>query len=419
MISPTLFGLPAEKGRWLLIPLGIMIQLCLGTAYSWSIFSKPIAKSLDVNTLTGNLPFTILLVTFSIVMPIAGFYIERFGTRSIIAVGAIVMGVGYTLSGFVKSIPLLVITYGIIAGTGIGIVYGAPLAVMAKWFPDRKGLAVGATVIGFGLSPLITAPIAKELIRVNGADGWQITFQYFGVTFALIMLLLAPLMKMPPLGWQPHGWQPPVKLASNDLSQVPLLKNPAFYSLWLCFAIGSFAGLAAIGTASPVGQDLVKLDSNLATWSVSLFAIFNGIGRPCFGWIVDRFTARIAAIIAYVMILVGAIVMMNATQGSNISYLFAFSLIYFAFGGWLAIAPTATLNLFKTQDYAKNYGIVFTAYGAGALLGTLSIGLLKDVFKSYIPFFYITATLAIVGIILANATLKPTIQINPDRSLNE
>ena len=418
MISPTLFGLPAEKGRWLLIPLGIIIQLCLGTAYSWSIFSKPIAKSLDVNTLTGNLPFTILLVTFSIVMPITGFYIERFGARQVIAAGAIVMGMGYTLSGFVKSIPLLIITYGIIAGAGIGMVYGAPLSVMAKWFPDRKGFAVGATVIGFGLSPLITAPIAKELIKANGADGWQVAFQYFGITFTLIMLLLAPLMKVPPLDWQPPGWQPPVKLTSNDDSQdLPLLKNPAFYSLWLCFAIGSFAGLAAIGTASPIGQDLIKLDTNLAAWSVSLFAVFNGIGRPCFGWIADRFTARIAAIIAYVMILVGAIIMMNAAQGNSISYLFAFALIYFAFGGWLAIAPTATLNLFKSKDYAKNYGIVFTAYGAGALLGTLSIGLLKDVFKSYIPFFYITATLAVLGIFLANATLKPTKKTNSDSTI--
>jgi MFS transporter, OFA family, oxalate/formate antiporter len=420
MNSPRLFGLPAEKGRWLLIPLGIIIQLCLGTAYSWSIFSKPIAKSLDVNTLMGNLPFTILLVTFSIVMPIAGAYIERFGATKIIAAGAIVMGVGYTLSGFVKSIPLLVVTYGILAGAGIGIVYGAPLAVIAKWFPDRKGLAVGATVIGFGLSPLITAPIAKELIKANGADGWQQAFQYFGIIFTAIMLLLALVMKTPPQGWLPQGWQPPVKSINSDATQdLPLLKNPAFYSLWLCFAIGSFAGLAAIGTASPVGQDLVKLDRDTAALSVSLFAIFNGIGRPCFGWIADRYTARIAAIISYVTILIGAIIMMNVTQGSNISYLLAFCLIYFAFGGWLAIAPTSTLNLFRAADYAKNYGIVFTAYGAGALLGTLSISLLKDVFKSYVPFFYITATLAILGIFLANATLKPTVKITPTNTIAE
>jgi MFS transporter, OFA family, oxalate/formate antiporter len=416
-MNPTLFGLPAEKGRWLLIPLGIIIQLCLGTAYSWSIFSKPIAKSLDVNTLTGNLPFTVLLVTFSIVMPIAGAYIERYGARSIIMAGAVIMGIGYTLSGFVSSIPLLIITYGIVAGAGIGIVYGAPLAVIAKWFPDRKGLAVGATVIGFGLSPLITAPIAKELIK---SGGWQSAFQYFGIAFTIVMFLLAFVMTTPPQGWQPQGWEPKVKATTSELSEdIPLLKNPTFYSLWLCFAIGSFAGLAAIGTASPVGTDLVKLDADTAAWSVSLFAIFNGIGRPCFGWIADRFTARIAAIISYVTILVGAIIMMNATQGSTIGYLVAFCLIYFAFGGWLAIAPTSTLNLFRAADYAKNYGVVFTAYGAGALLGTLSISLLKDVFQSYIPFFYIAATLAIVGIFIANATLKPTVKIVPSNSITE
>jgi MFS transporter, OFA family, oxalate/formate antiporter len=407
-MNSTLFGLPAEKGRWLLIPLGIIIQLCLGTAYSWSIFSKPIATSLKVNTLTGNLPFTILLVTFSIVMPIAGVYIERYGARAVIMIGSVIMGFGYTLSGFVNSIPLLILSYGIMVGAGIGIVYGAPLAVVAKWFPDRKGLAVGATVIGFGLSPLITAPIAKELIKSNG---WQSAFQYFGIAFTIIMLLLALLIKTPPPGWQPVGWMAQAKATTNEFStSIPLLKNPTFYSLWLCFAIGSFAGLAAIGTASPVGQDLIKLDASTAAWSVSLFAVFNGIGRPSFGWLADRYTARIAAIVAYVMVLVGAIIMMNVKQGDAIGYLVAFCLIYFAFGGWLAIAPTSTLNLFRATDYAQNYGVVFTAYGAGALLGTLSISFLKDVFQSYIPFFYIAAALAVIGIILANATLKPTIK---------
>jgi MFS transporter, OFA family, oxalate/formate antiporter len=412
--------MPAEKGRWLLIPLGIIIQLCLGTAYSWSIFSKPIAKSLNVNALEGILPFTLLLVTFSIVMPIAGFYIDRFGAKKIIALGAVVMGIGYTLSGFVKSIPLLMLTYGIIAGAGIGIVYGAPLAVVAKWFPDRKGLAVGATVIGFGLSPLITAPIAKDIIKNNGAEGWQTAFQTFGIAFIIILLLLSLLMKVPPQGWTPQGWQPTLKtidtVASTD---IPLLSNPSFYSLWLCFAIGSFAGLAAIGTASPVGQDVVKLDKDLAAWSVSLFAIFNGIGRPFFGWLADLLSARIAAMISYVLILIGALIMMSTGEGGVVNYLLAFCLIYFAFGGWLAIAPTSTLNLFRATDYAKNYGIVFTAYGAGALLGTLSVALLKDTFKSYTPFFYITAGLAIVGIILANATLKPVANINPTNSRAE
>ncbi|BAY21265.1 major facilitator superfamily transporter [Calothrix sp. NIES-2100] len=402
-----LFGLPAEKGRWLLIPLGVTILLCLGTAYSWSIFRSTIEKSLQVGATESLLPFTILLVVFSILMPITGFYIEKFGSRLVTAVGAIVMGIGYTASGLVNNIPLLTITYGIIAGAGVGIVYGVPLAVNAKWFPDKKGLAVGATVIGFGLSPLVTAPLAKNLIAANGDRGWQPTLIIFGIAFTVIILAIAPVMKYPPHGWQPAGWKPPIKLNEKQSDRsIPLLKSLSFYGLWLCFTIGTFGGLAAIGIASPVGTEIIGLDKNAAANAVSLFAVFNGLGRPLFGWIADKYKPKNAAIIAYVLAIAASIMMLTATKGAIATYIIAFSLIYLALGGWLAIGPTSTLILFRSQDYAKNYGIVFTAFGMGALLGTLIVGNIRDIFGNYLPFFYVTIGLSILGIILAVFLLK-------------
>ncbi|BAY94420.1 MULTISPECIES: L-lactate MFS transporter [unclassified Tolypothrix] len=402
-----LFGLPAEKGRWLLIPLGVLVLLCLGTAYSWSIFRNTIEKSLAVGATESLLPFTILLVVFSILMPITGFYIEKIGPRLVTAVGAIVMGIGYAASGLVNNIPLLTITYGIIAGAGVGIVYGVPLAVNAKWFPDKKGLAVGATVIGFGLSPLVTAPLAKNLIAANGDKGWQPTLIIFGIVFTLIILAIAPVMKYPPNGWQPAGWTPPIKLSeSASNSSTPLLKSLSFYGLWLCFTIGTFAGLAAIGIASPVGTEIIGLDKNTAASAVSLFAVFNGLGRPLFGWLADKYKPKNAAIISYVLIIVASIMMLSATKGAIATYLVAFSLIYLALGGWLAIGPTSTLILFRSQDYAKNYGVVFTAFGMGALLGTLIVGNIRDIFGNYLPFFNVTIGLSVIGIILAVFLLK-------------
>lgn len=402
-----LFGLPAEQGRWLLIPLGITILLCLGTAYSWSIFRSTIEKSLQVGATESLLPFTILLVVFSILMPITGSYIERFGSRLVTAVGAIIMGIGYTASGLVNSIPLLTITYGIIAGAGVGIVYGIPLAVNARWFPDKKGLAVGATVIGFGLSPLVTAPLAKNLIAANGDRGWQPTLIAFGIAFTLIILAIAPAMKYPPSGWQPAGWTPPIKLSESESDRsTSLFESLSFYGLWLCFTVGTFGGLAAIGIASPVGTEIIGLDKNTAANAVSLFAIFNGLGRPLFGWIADRFQPKNAAIVSYVLIMIASIMMLSATKGAIATYLIAFSLIYLAFGGWLAIGPTSTLILFRTQDYAKNYGIVFTAFGMGALLGTLIAGNIRDIFGNYLPFFNVTIGLSVLGIILAVFLLK-------------
>jgi MFS family permease len=160
-----------------------------------------------------------------------------------------------------------------------------------------------------------------------------------------------------------------------------------------------------------VGQEIVKLDAETAAVAVSLFAVFNGLGRPFFGWVADRFTPKNAAIISYVLIIIASIMMLNVGKGSVATYLIAFCLITFSLGGWLAIAPTSTLILFRSTDYAKNYGIVFTAFGAGALLGTLTVGHIRDVFGSYTSFFYVTGLLAVVGIVIAVFSLKRNLTV--------
>ncbi len=398
-----LFGLPAPWGRWLLIPLGAIIMLCLGTVYSWSIFRKPLEKLLNVGATESLLPFTVLLAVFAVLMPITGFFIDKFGSRRIIAIGGIVTGLGYILSCWAAGIPMLVVTYGIIAGAGVGITYGVPIAVTAKWFPDKKGLGVGLTVLGFGLSPLITAPLAKHLIDSYGV---RQTFLILGIAFIAIIVVLSTFLRTPPLGWQLTTGNRANATRVTHPSNAQMLQTPTFYGLWLCYIIGTFVGLSAIGIASPVAQEIIKLDSTTAAMSVSLFAVFNGVGRPLFGWLTDKIKPKMAAIVSYVLILIGSILMLNVGSGDTITYLVAFSLFWLSLGGWLAIAPTATLTLFNPENYAKNYGIVFTAYGVGALLGTLVAGRIRDIFGSYTYAFYPTAGLAIVGIIIAVFMLK-------------
>jgi MFS transporter, OFA family, oxalate/formate antiporter len=406
-----LFGLPARQGRWLFLPLGITAMLCLGTVYSWSIFRKPLTEALKKQGITIGatetlLPFATLLVVFAILMPIASRYIERYGAPKVTAVGGTIVGLGYFLSSFATSIPLLVITYGLIAGAGVGIVYGVPISVAAKWFPDRKGLAVGLTVVGFGLSPLITAPLAGFSIENYGINN---TFRIFGVVFTAILLAISTQLRFPPTDWQLNPQSSP-----NPVSVEPdrLLNSPSFFALWSCYAIGTLAGLMAIGIANNVGKEIIGLDSNMATASVSIFAIFNGVGRPLFGWLTDRLQPKMTAIISYIMILIASIVMLNTGKGQVVNYFFAFSLLWLSLGGWLAIAPTATLLMFNPVNYTKNYGIVFTAYGAGALAGTLIAGSAKDIFGSYTNAFIPTAILSILGISIATFALKPDPKID-------
>ncbi|MDB9312911.1 OFA family MFS transporter [Spirulina sp. CS-785/01] len=397
-------GLPAEQGRWLLIPLGMTILLCLGTVYSWSIFRNPLETQLGLTATESLLPYTVALFCYALLMPIAGFYIPRVGTRVMTAIGGVVVGLGYILSNFAGNIMTMTLSYGMIAGIGVGITYGVPMVVVARWFPDKKGLTVGLTLVGFGLSPLITAPLAKSLIDAYGV---QSSLFILGIAFILIILAIATTMKLPPKEWQPSQKRTTTTaIPATTTYPTNLLKSPSFYGLWICYTIGTFVGLSAIGISSPVGQEIIEIDPGVAARSVALFALFNGGSRPLFGWLADRFKPRYVVIGAYTLILIACILMVNAGEGQVATYLIAFGLFWFCLGGWLAIAPTLTLQLFNPEDYAQNYGIVFTAYGVGALLGTLVAGQMRDWFGSYTYAFYPMAGLAIIGIVVASLMLK-------------
>lgn len=400
----TVLGLPAERGRWLLIPLGILVLLCLGSVYSWSVFRKPLESELNIGATESLLPYTFALVFYAAFMPIAGFYIPRIGTQTTTAIGGILVGTGYILSSFATQIGTITLTYGVIAGTGVGIAYGVPMVVAARWFPDQKGLAVGATIIGFGLSPLITAPLANRLIAAYSV---RPTLRILGIAFTAIIVGIAIALKLPPKDWHPRQALSTQSQSTAAITYpVNLFKSRSFYGLWICYTIGTLIGLSAIGISSPVGEEIINIDPGLAASSVALFALFNGFSRPLFGWLSDRFPPHQVAIASYTLILIACVLMANAQAGQVATYLIAFCLFWFCLGGWLAIAPTTTLRFFNPDNYTQNYGIVFTAYGVGALLGTLSAGSIRDWFGTYTYAFYPMALLAIVGIVVASIMLK-------------
>ncbi len=398
-----LWGYPADYGRWGLIPLGMLLLLCLGSVYSWSIFRTPLERELGISATESLLPYTVVLVFYAVLMPITGFYIPRFGPARITAVGGMIVGLGYLLSSFASDVLGLVLTYGVITGTGIGMVYGVPMVVVSRWFPDQKGLAVGLTIVGFGLSPLITAPLANFLI-----EGYTVrpTLRILGFLFTGMILAISLGMKLPPKHWQPQGTMTVASRTTLPTYPKNLFQSRSFYGLWLCYAIGSLIGLSAIGISSPVGEEMIKINSSVAARSVALFALFNGLSRPLFGWLSDRFKPHHVAIFSYVLILIASLIMARAEPGQVARYVVAFCLFWFCLGGWLAMAPTMTLRFFDPEHYAQHYGIVFTAYGLGALIGTVITGRLRDMWGSYTVIFYPMALLAIVGIVLAITLLQ-------------
>lgn len=398
-----------ELKRWFLVFIGLIINICLGAIYAFSVFRGPLEKFFNIGATQSGLPFMIFLATFALTMPIAGNIMQKWGPQKTTILGGFLVGLGWILASFSPNIQTLAILYGIIGGAGVGIAYGCPIAVAAKWFPDKGGLAIGLTVGGFGLSALFTAPIIKSLI---GMVGVMNTFLYLGIAFMVLIILLAIPLRFPPEGWKVSTSSSTTEQAPQlEISRKEMIKMPNFYALWITYTIGCLAGLMAIGISAPYGTTVVKITPELAAFSVSFFAIFNFIGRPLFGWLTDKLNPRNTVILSFILIFFASVILYLGGEGKQLLYLTGFGLLWLCLGGWLAIAPTATKIFFGTKYYGENYGLVFTAYGAGAILGTLLSGILKDLTGSYLSVFPVVMGLAIAGIVIAFFALKP-IEIN-------
>jgi MFS family permease len=406
-----ILGMSVDKGRWALVLIGMAINLCLGTIYSWSVFVGPLTeyfKGALGQSVTANeilMPFSVFLAFFAIAMPFTGKYIETLGPRKVTIIGGILTGLGWLLASTVTSVWMLYIVYGVVGGIGVGIAYGVPVAVAARWFPDKRGTAVGLTLLGFGFSAFLTANIAGYLIQTTGV---MTTFRLFGVAFILLIVLLALPLRFPPSGWKPSGWTPPAPgsgvHAVCELNREAMLKSRSFYGLWACYFIGCLAGLMAISIAKPVGTD-VGVAAGLATLLVGFFAIFNGGGRPLFGALTDRFSPRNTAMISFGLIALASLLLWQVP--GVVSYVAAFCILWGCLGGWLAIAPTATATYFGTCDYPRCYGVVFLAYGAGAIAGPQLAGFIKTSTGSYLGVFPYVLVLAVIGLGIAYTLMKP------------
>ena len=399
-----LFGMEAEKGRWMLVLAGMLINLCLGSIYSWSVFVVPLTEYFTGvlgRTVTAGevlLPFSVFLAFFAVTMPLAGRVIEGWGPRNTTIAGGVLTGLGWLLASMATSVEMLYLVYGVVGGIGVGIAYGVPVAIATRWFPDRRGLAVGLTVLGFGFSAFVTANVAGLLIAAMGVMG---TFRVFGIAFVLLIVLFALPLSFPPAGWQPKemaatggGGGP-----ACECNRSEMIRSPVFYGLWVCYFIGCLAGLMAISIAKPVGTEVAGIAPALATALVGFFAVFNGGGRPVFGALTDRINPRKTAMLSFALIGAASLAMWLAPV--PIIYVVAFAVLWGCLGGWLAIAPTATARFFGTCDYPRCYGLVFLAYGAGAIAGPQLAGYIRTTTGEYLGVFPWVVGCAAVGFVVA------------------
>lgn len=389
--------------RWIYPPIGFVINIALGTIYSWSVFRVPLERLFNWSSVESSLPFTVFLALFGLTMPLGGRAMSTIGPRKTALLGSILVGLGWVLAGFADKVawPLvyMLIVYGVIGGMGVGFVYGVPIAVSSRWIPERKGLATGITILGFGLSPLITAVTAASMIQLYGVLQ---TFLYLGVAFAIILIILSLPLRFPPL--QTPSATTTVAAKSIDIQPRQMVRTRLFAGLWLSYVLGTTGGFTAISLAAKYGQEVVKLEPAVAATATAVFAVFNGVGRPFFGYLCDKIGPYNSAWISFIIILASALA---ASSGvSLLIYFTTFALLWFTFGGWLAIAPAATSTYFGVKNIGSNYGIVFTAYGVGAIVGPQAASYIYATTGSYSLVFTTTAVLAVIGLIVALTMLK-------------
>ena len=395
--------------RWLIVLGGVMINLMLGVTYTWSVFGSALQSDFGWIITEERLAFSIMLFMFAITMPIAGKIQDKKGPRLIALIGGALLGLGFIASSFaVQSNTVMYVTYGVLAGAGVGFAYNAPIAVGGKWFPDKRGLVMGLMVFGFGFGSVLLAPVAQVLISGVPAQptgliqplivslfnlpemssladiGLQSTFMTLGILFLIVVCAGAMLLRNPPEGWTPEGWDPTkvnkaVTHAYRDFSISEILRMRQFWMLWIMFTFSASAGLMVIGFLKNFGSlsfetvhgfpvAAAGLEGALA---VSVLAIFNGVGRVFSGWVSDRIgrTRTMFVLFALQAVLVSTFV--YTTTLSAIMVYAVMALIGLCFGANFALFPSATADFFGTKNVGVNYGAVFTAYGVGGILGPM------------------------------------------------
>lgn len=384
--------------RWIYVILGIIFMMFLGTVYSYSVFRLSLEKIFNIGSTESGMPYMIALAFYALFMFITGKYLERFNPRTVMLVGGSLVSLGWILSSFAPNIIILTITYGCISGAGVGIAYGVPMTVIAKWFPEKKGFAVGMVLIGFGLSPLITAPLARTLVDYYGVSN---TFLILGVGFGVAIPVLSYPFKYPTeLDLENMKSISLVNNNKKSLETNEMIKTKSFIGLYINFIIASMIGLMLIGMTTSVGVEFIGIESDEVIKLIAMFAIFNGIGRPIFGWLTDKLSSKKAMLLSYLLIALAATLIIFAGESNKMIYIISFSIFWFNLGGWLAIAPTSTLKLYGMKNYSQNYGLVFTAYGIGAIAGVSTSGVLLDMHGNYYFVFYYVIGLCLLGVLL-------------------
>jgi OFA family oxalate/formate antiporter-like MFS transporter len=397
----------SNPNRWGVAAAGFLMQMALGAVYAWSVFRVPLAKQFHWSISQVTLTFTISIFTLGVAAFFGGLWLNKKGPRVVALTGGFLYGLGVFLASFsAGKLWWLYLSYGLISGIGLGFGYIVPVAVLVKWFPDRRGLITGVAVGGFGAGALVTAPLATYLIQRVGVLQ---TFAYLGVAYLVVTMATGYFMQNPPEGWKPAGWAPSAtqtkQRAAKDYTLGAALKTWQWWALWALLFLNVSAGISLISQESPMFQEIAKVSVAVAAGMVGIVSIGNAVGRIFWAWISDAITRR-WTFVAMFLVQVGLFWAFPSLTSATVLTVVSF-IILMCYGGGFGTMPAFAADYFGSKNVGPIYGLMLTAWGSASAFGPLLIAHLRQASGSYASGLHIIAGIMAVSVLLPIAVSPP------------
>ncbi len=398
------------RNRWGIAVAAVIVQICLGAVYGWSVFKKPIMTAELWTETSVQLNFTLALVALGIGTIIGGLWQDKVGPRKVLSTAGILYGLGYIVAGIAAtqhSLYGMYLGYGVLSGIGMGMGYICPVATLVKWFPDMRGLMTGVAVCGYGFGALIMSPFAAwEIIHY----GIPATFWTLGAVYLVVVFIAAQFFANPPQGWRPQGWEPRSavsKAASTyDFTVGEAMGTWQFYLLFLMLFLNVSAGIMIISQASPMAQEMAGMTVLRAASMVGLISIFNGLGRVFWAWVSDHAgRARVYFVLYFIQML---IFFMLPRIHSWTLFSFVFAMIGLCYGGGFGTMPSFTADFFGAKYMGGIYGIILLAWGLAAVPTPIMIAHIHQDIGQYAPAIKVISVVMLCSLVLPLIARRPS-----------
>lgn len=377
------------RSRWTIPPAAVAIHLCVGSVYAWSVFNKPI-EAVHPAWPKGAAAYTfsIAIALLGLSAAFGGTWLERHGPKRAATLAACLFGGGLALGGigvWLGWLWLLFVGYGVVGGAGLGLAYVSPVSALVKWFPDRRGLATGMAVLGFGGGALIAAPVKERLIQAVGVAStlWILAAVYF-----FVMMGAARALARPPDGWRPEGYVPKAIQVGGEpeLTMPRAVRTRQFWLLWGMLFINISAGISILAQASPMMQDMFQRTPEQAAAMVSVIAGFNAFGRIFWASLSDRIGRRaVFSIFFAVQAALFVTIPQLAAGGQWQLFQLAVVVIFTMYGGGFATIPAFLADMFGARNVGAVHGVILTAWSAAGVAGPILITSIREARLGALP----------------------------------